>query len=87
MRRGVIDPRKNKLSSVIVSLTDEELSAVFEELSDFKDCGILAENSKLSRIASELHESFNVPYDIRMVEDNILYEAARRFYNCNESAE
>ena len=87
VRRGVIDPRKNKLSSVIASLTDEELSAVFEEITDFKDSGILTKNSNLSRIARELHETFNVPYDLRMVEDDVLYEAARRFYNGNESAE
>ena len=77
VRRGVIDPRKNKLSSVIASLTDEELSAVFEEITDFKDSGILTKNSNLSRIARELHETFSVPYDLRMVEDDILYEAAR----------
>ena len=87
VRRGVINPRKNKLSSVIISLSDKELRTVFEEIADFKDSGILTKNSKLSRIARELHETFNVPYDIRMVEDDILYEAARRFYNGNESAE
>ena len=77
----VIEARKNKLSNVISFLSDEELCAVFEEITDFKDCGILPEHSNLARIARELHEKFNVPYDIRMVEDDVLYEAARRFYN------
>lgn len=87
MLRWMIEARKNKLSSVISSLSDEELCTVFEEITDFKDCGILAEQSNLARIARELHEKFKVPYDIRMVEDDILYEVARRFYNSNESAE
>ena len=83
----VIKARKNKLSNVIISLSDEELCAVFEEITDFKDCGILPEHSNLARIASEFHDKFKVPYDIRMVEDNILYEAARRYYNSFECAE
>lgn len=77
----VIEARKNKLISVISSLSDEELCMAFEEITDFKDNGILVEHSNLARIARELHDKFKVPYDIRMVEDNILYEATRRYYN------
>lgn len=84
MFRGMIEARKNKLSSVISSLSDEELCTVFEEITDFKNSGILAEHSNLAKIAVELHEKFKVPYDIRMVEDDILYEAARRFYNLSK---
>lgn len=87
MSRGMIEARKNKISIIVSSLQDEELCTVFEEITDFKDCGILVENSNLAKIATRLHNEFKVPYDIRMVEDDILYEAARRFYNSLEYAE
>lgn len=82
-----IKPRHNIISNTISSLSDEELCIVFEEITDFKNSGILAEHSNLAKIAVELHEKFKVPYDIRMVEDDILYEATRRFYNSFEYAE
>lgn len=83
----IIEPRHNIISNTISSLSDEELCIVFEEITDFKNSGILAKHSNLARIARELHEKFKVPYDIRMIEDDVLYEAARRFYNSFEYAE
>lgn len=83
----IIEPRHNIISNTISSLSDEELCIVFEEITDFKNGGILAKHSNLARITRELHEKFKVPYDIRMIEDNVLYEAARRFYNSFEYAE
>lgn len=85
--KRIIEPRHNIISNTISSLSDEELCIVFEEITDFKNSGILTKHSNLARIARELHEKFKVPYDIRMVEDDILYEAARRFYNSFEYAE
>ena len=83
----MIEARKNKISGIISSLSDEELCIIIKEITDFKDSGILVENSNLAKIATRLHNELKVPYDIRMVEDDVLYEAARRFYNSFEYAE
>lgn len=79
--KRVIEKRKNQISETIGAMSDGDLCILIEEIADFKKKGILIDNSNLSRIAEELHEKFKMPNDIRMVEDAVLFEAARRYYN------
>jgi len=76
-----IDVHNDVLSISISKLTNEEVCTIIEEIKEFKATGLLASSTNLRRIAKEIHDQYQLPNDVRVIEDVILYEAARRFYN------
>lgn len=77
----VIEIHNDVLSIEISKLTNEDVCTIIEEIKEFKRTGLLAGDTNLRRIAKEIHDKYKLPNDVRMIEDVVLYEAARRFYN------
>lgn len=77
----VIEVHNDVLSIEISKLTNEDVCTIIEEIKEFKRTGLLACDTNLRRIAKEIHDKYKLPNDVRMIEDVVLYEAARRFYN------
>lgn len=73
----------NWLGRHMEKMTDIELSEMFAEIADFRKIGVL-KGDKLRNLAIDF--SKNVSHDeyglnMRLVEDEVLFEISRRFYN------
>lgn len=76
-----IEVHNDILSIEISKLSNNDICAIIEEIKEFKRTDFLAGDTNLRRIAKEVHDKYKLPNDIHMIEDVVLYEAARRFYN------
>lgn len=78
-----IEQRDNWLGQQMEKKTDEELRELFSEISSFRRTGLLVGGCLR---AFELEFSQNVSHTapgdcMRLVEDEILFEMSRRYYN------
>lgn len=66
------------LKELVQSLTDEQLKLAFEEITEWKyNSGVLPEG-----IVREIHAKFEEKFgdnNLRVTEDTLLYEMAKRF--------
>lgn len=79
-----IEKRNHFLSNIMQELTCEELCAVISEIDHFRKTGILPEEKQeLRKINRMVADACGVSFSetMRMTEDEVLFEAARRFYN------
>lgn len=72
---------KTSLRNKAAKLTNHKLVILIEEISEFKRTGKLQENSKLEHFYNEINKDCPIPDDYRILEDIVLFEAARRFHN------
>lgn len=82
----MIEVRNNWISKIIAAKDDTVLLSVFEEITDFRNTGLLNGNL-LREIESEIAETThtNGGEMMRYVEDAVLYEISRRYYNSQKS--
>lgn len=79
-----IENRKHFLSSIVEELTCEELCIIIAEIDCFRKTGVLSEEKQeLRKINRRVADVCGVSNSetMRMTEDALLFEAARRFYN------
>ena len=78
MEQKVIKQMNNWLGNRVEAFSDEDLREMFLEISDFRRTGLLTSPSKLRKFEREFsdHDGY-----LRTVEDAVLFEMARRFYN------
>ena len=68
----------------VESLSAAELCALFKEIAEFRRTGILTGN-RLRNLSREFSENVtHSAMDMRIVEDEILFEISRRYYNEKE---
>ncbi len=81
-----IAQKNNWLGRKMESLNTSELSAIFEEVAKYRKTGIL-KSGKLRKLEADFSDNVShTPYGecMRLVEDAVLFEMSRRFYNENE---
>ncbi len=78
----MLDVRSNWISQKIGNLSDKDLSDAFEEIYHFRDTGIL-EGHCLRRLEEEVAQVTKTRGGdmLRHVENDVLFEMARRYYN------
>ena len=68
----------------VESLSAAELCTLFKEIAEFRRTGILTGN-RLRNLSREFSENVtHSAMDMRIVEDEILFEISRRYYNEKE---
>lgn len=77
----MIDCDKNWLSIRVAVINARELCQLYKDIYDFHKTGVLAENSEMRTIAEEFEREISGEYNLRIVEQAILNELGRRFYN------
>ena len=71
----------------VESLSAAELCALFKEIAEFRRTGILTGN-RLRNLSREFSENVtHSTMDMRIVEDEILFEISRRYYNKQKQEE
>ena len=82
MEQKVIKQMNNWLGNRVEAFSDEDLREMFLEISDFRRTGLLTGPSKLRKFEREFSDHVqNHNGYLRTVEDAVLFEMARRFYN------
>lgn len=79
-----IESRENWLSNIISNISDEDLCYMIEEISEFRRTGVLSDNaSKLKEVNKQAADICKTSYSevMRMTEDAVLFESARRYHN------
>ena len=79
----VIEQRENWLGNRLKALTQSELLELIEEIANFRRTGLLKEK-KMRTLEKQFSENVShtpIGDCMRLIEDEILFEAARRFYN------
>lgn len=77
-----INPINNWLGQRMSSLSDEELRMLFADIASFRRTGLLCGDSAMRTLDREFAaEINNDDSHIRIIEDELLYEMGRRFYN------
>jgi len=79
----MIQQKDNWLSDRVAALEPAALKELFEEIHDFRETGIL-EKGKLRALEREFSENVSHTRSgecIHLVEDAVLYEMSRRYYN------
>ena len=71
---------KNWLGVRMSLLTDDELCKMFGDIYSYHKTGILSDYSPIHELTKEFEKQAG-DYDLRVVENAILYEISRRFYN------
>lgn len=78
-----IEQKENWIGKTIESLPNEELASIIKEIADCRGTGCL----KTERLA-DIEKKFSKEVahtrpgeNMRLIEDAVLFEAARRFYN------
>ena len=70
------------LSKVIGEKDDEHLFQMYREITEFHESGVLCNGSELRKLSDDLRRQMKIPENfLRMTEDAVLYEMARRYYN------
>ena len=65
----------------IGTLTDDDLRQLFLEINSFRRAGVLASPAKLRDLERQFSNTIHNHGNLRIVEDEVLFEMARRFYN------
>lgn len=82
MEQKAINQVDNWLGNRVAAFSDEELREMFLEISDFRHTGLLISPSALRNFEREFSDHIqNHDGYLRTVEDAVLFETARRFYN------
>ena len=79
----IIEQRENWLGNRLKDLTQSELLELIEEIANFRRTGLLKEK-KMRTLEKQFSENVShtpIGDCMRLIEDEILFEAARRFYN------
>ena len=79
----IIEQRENWLGNRLKDLTQSELLELIEEIASFRRTGLLKEK-KMRTLEKQFSENVShtpIGDCMRLIEDEILFEAARRFYN------
>ena len=79
----VIEQRENWLGNRLKDLTQSELLELIEEIASFRRTGLLKEK-KMRTLEKQFSENVShtpIGDCMRLIEDEILFEAARRFHN------
>lgn len=79
----VIEQRENWLGNRLKALTQSELLELIEEIASFRRTGLLKEK-KMRTLEKQFSENVShtpIGDCMRLIEDEILFEAARRFHN------
>lgn len=79
----VIEQRENWLGNRLKALTQSELLELIEEIANFRRTGLLKEK-KMRTLEKQFSENVShtpIGDCMRLIEDEILFEAARRFHN------
>ena len=72
----------NWLGQRMVAIDDDTIRKLFIDISDFRRTGILSKDSYLHTLDKEFSaEIHNKDNHLRIVEDEVLFEMGRRFYN------
>ena len=69
------------LSKRVGVLNTYKLCEMFNDIHTYHSTGVLAADSEMRVIAEEFEREISCNYDLRLVENAILYEMARRLYN------
>lgn len=83
-----INQANNWLGNRMAGMSDVELSEMFSEIADFRKTGIL-KGDKLRDLAKEFSDNVSrdeYSLNMRLVEDEVLFEMRRRFYNAHLQA-
>lgn len=78
-----IQQRTNWLGQKMADMSEDMLSSLFVEISNFRDTGLLV-GGNLRNLEKEFSDQVtHTPYGdcMRVVEDEVLYEMSRRYYN------
>ena len=78
-----IQQRTNWLGQKMADMSEDMLSSLFVEISNFRDTGLLV-GGNLRNLEKEFSDNVShTPYGdcMRLVEDEFLYEMSRRYYN------
>lgn len=77
-----INQQNNWLGKKVESFSDDELRAMFVEIAEFRRTGLLLSPSKLRSLERDF-SNFIQNHDghLRLVEDEVLFEMSRRFFN------
>lgn len=79
----IIEQRENWLGNRLKALTQSELLELIEEIANFRRTGLLKEK-KMRTLEKQFSENVShtpIGDCMRLIEDEILFEAARRFHN------
>lgn len=79
----IIEQRENWLGNRLKALTQSELLELIEEIASFRRTGLLKEK-KMRALEKQFSENVShtpIGDCMRLIEDEILFEAARRFHN------
>ena len=72
----------NWFGQKIGELSDDELRQLFLEIHSFRRTGVLTSPSKLRELERDFSNTIqNHDGHLRIVEDEVLFEMSRRFYN------
>lgn len=79
----MIDIENNWLAKTIGQKNDHDLANLYTDIVGFRKTGLLPPHSTLRELTNELEKKMSIPSTtfMRQVEDAILYEMARRYYN------
>ena len=80
---NTIQQRNNWLGQKMADMSEDMLSSLFKEITEFRDTGLL-KGGNLRGLEKEFSDNVShTPYGdcMRLVEDEILYEMSRRYYN------
>lgn len=72
------------LGNRLANLREHELCSLFFEIADFHNTGVLIQNSQMRELARDFSSNVthtNPSENMRLVEEAILYEMSRRYYN------
>lgn len=79
----MIDIENNWLAQTIGQKNDNNLANLYTDIVEFRKTGLLSAHSTLRELSNELEKEMARPTTtfIRQLEDAVLYEMARRYYN------
>ena len=82
----MIDFVKNWLGTRMSQLSNEELCSIYEEIHSLRKTGLLSGDARLRELDTEFRREHDCDSNLRLIEDAVLYEIGRRFYNYSETA-
>lgn len=82
-----IAPHNNWTGMVAAAFTEKELLTMFAEIAEYRRTGILADETLLRRYETRYRDETGDEgvLALRLLEDTILFEISRRYYNQNVS--
>ena len=83
----MIDFKRNWLGTKMAEMSDDELCSIYEEIHDFRNTGVLSGEATMRELDRAFRRQNNCDSNLRLIEDAVLYEIGRRFYNLHELRE